>query len=227
MKETVSKKQLVEKLLDVESHGLTELKRIIIPLIILHVSLNPQTATIFIIEYFKVDPTMALQIVQYSLPLLVGISIARIIGLLWIFPLRYVFPYVVIAILSPFYWLLRFGRSEHDNKFNNRLNNWINCYEEKVKLRNIQKQETGLEREIFFVTRGSAIIIIFALYFAHLFDNPIGKLWNPDFNKKLMIITNVHYYCQMTGNYNVDQCKEWKVSMAENNRKLSAQTPDK
>ncbi len=216
MEQRASVKQLQEKLLDVEKHGLKELKKLLIPLIVMTIALNPHSATVFMMEYFKVDPSLSFLIMQYALPVLIGISMARVISLLWIFPIRQFVGYSIFLIWLPVLWVLRKTKSQYFNK----LCNWTDNSKKKEDLRYIQTKETGLERELFFINRSFTILFTSVLYLAQFFNNPIGQLWNPIYNKKLMIITNVHYYCQLTGNYNEDQCKKWKVDMAEYNRKM-------
>lgn len=213
MENKVSGNKLLEKLLDVKKYGLYKLKKILIPIIILYISINPHVATIFLIEYFKIDPEMALVIIQYSFPLLIGIIMARVISILWVFPFRYILVIIVIIIFMPAILILKYYKMSYLNKFNN----WIKQLDDKFN--NKRNKETCLERELLIINRFSALIFVFGLFFAQFYDNAIGELWNPSYNKKLSIMTNVHYYCQVTGSYNVEQCRTWKLKLLDYNRK--------
>jgi hypothetical protein len=89
---------------------------------------------------------------------------------------------------------------------------------EQLSIKAEKKFNTAEERaqknsEKTYIYRGHLalfILVFIGLFLAQFHENFFGKIWNPKFNKKYEIITNLHYYCQITGSYNVDQCEKWK-----------------
>lgn len=64
-------------LLRVDVDGYKIIKNLIISIAILYIAISPQSAAVFIEEYFKLDPPITFLILMFALPLLVGISATR------------------------------------------------------------------------------------------------------------------------------------------------------
>jgi len=156
-------------------------------------------AAVFIIEYFKFDPNVTLLILQFSLPVLVGISVARLISIMWHGVFQYVVVVALAILLAPILLALRFFRYSLLEK----LFGLFEGYERR------QKAKIKKERKFFISNVVIACSLIFALYFGQSYENFIGKAWNPKFNKDLLHISNLHYYCQVTGSYNQLECSDW------------------
>jgi hypothetical protein len=210
-------KTLGENLLDIENHGLSLLKTILLPIIVFYISLSPHTAAVFLIEYFKIDPSIALIVLQFSFPVLIGIVIARTLSTMWYTVFVYVLALAVIVPLLPVLWFLRIFKYSCFERFFQ----WLDALGEKYKNRKKKERKFLLSNQIL------AITLIVGLYFAQFYDNFIGKTWNPTYNKKLMIIANLHYYCQVTGSYNDEQCQKWKAEMKSYNQRMSSQIRNK
>jgi len=215
MNETKSETTLSEHLLNIETHGFSIIKALAIPSIILYFGLHPQSAAIFLIEYFKLDPTVAILTIQIAFPVLFGIAFARMLSIYWLMILRYVLAYTVVAILLPFIWILRYVRSQLVDRFLE----WIDT----VSIKHHSKEKK--QRNLLISNQILAVFLMLVLFIAQFFNNSVGHLWNPKFNRELLIITNLHYYCQMTGNYNNDECNKWKMERSKYNSKPFTQTP--
>lgn len=232
MENNLSEKTLGERLINVQPHGFLFLKEALIPLITFYIVLSPQTAAVFLIEYFKLDPTIALIILQLAIPVLVGIVIARSITIWWIGMFRYLFTFFLLVLtclpLLPICllaWLLALFKfpfllikiKKSAESTTERLNSML------IRL----KQRHKKERKFLLMNQVIVVILVGSLLYAASFET-IGRLWNPKFNKKLLIISNLHYYCQVTGSYNEDMCKKWKGERVNYEQSLSEKkTPNK
>lgn len=223
MEQTVSGKQLFDQLEAYEKHGIRLLQRLVLILFVTTILLNPQSATIFMMEYFKIDPSLALNLIESCFPLITAIVIARVVCVLWVFGGRYVFTALVMIFLLPAIYIGKLLRLKYVNK----ILEWLKYKDRETKARYLKSSETGIEREIKYINIAVAILITLSLEVALPFNNPIGQLWNPKLNKKLFITTNAHYYCQITGTYNDDQCKKWKAELTDYNRKVSTPISDR
>ena len=203
-------KKLSDSLLDIEGHGFKLIKQTVFPTIILYIALYPQSAAVFIIEYFKFDPQLTLITLKFSLPILVGLSAARIVCIFWYLGLQYITILALIVILSPVVILIRILKRTILLK----ILDWLEDYQINKKIKPKKERKYLLSNIII----SSAFII--ALYSSMYFENPVSKLWNTKYNKKLEIIANLHYYCQITGSYNDQECLKWKKNRKEFNGKL-------
>lgn len=211
MENYISGKVLHSRLELYEKDSFRLLKRLTFMICATTVLLNPTSATIFLMEYFKIDPMLALTIIMYSFPLITATIIARTCCTLWIIGGRYLVVMVFIIPLLPFIYIGKL----RNLTFMKKLEAWINKKDKEANERHLKTKETGVEREIKIIHYSIFIIATLSLGVSMFFDNPIANLWNPAFNKALFATTNAHYYCQITGNYNEEQCKEWKAELAK------------
>ena len=71
------------------------------------------------------------------------------------------------------------------------------------------------ERQILLSNKILAVMLALGLIVAQFFNNPVGRIWNPHYNHKLELAANLHYYCQLTGTYNKEECDKWKAKKLE------------
>ena len=207
--EIESPRCLGDQLLNVEHHGFDFLKTMLLPGIILYFSLSPQTAAVFIIEYFKVDPTIALLVIQVACPILIGIAIARMLFIYWFTIFGYIFALLIagliLGIIIPIYFILRRTHVKWAERYYKSLLTTSEKLSEKLRVKDKK------ERQILLSNKILAVILALGLLVAQFFDNPVGHRWNPDYNHKLELVANLHYYCQLTGTYNKEECDKWKA----------------
>jgi predicted Co/Zn/Cd cation transporter (cation efflux family) len=213
---------LDDRLLSIERHGWKVAKTMSISILVFYIALKPETASIFLIEYLKIDPISTLTILLFALPLLLSLLIARLSALAFIISFRFFFVglyYIIvyalpIAIILVVNAIIRKSKSPIFVRLQKALSIYLERWSVKVekKLSGAEKRaENNSEKGSIYRSHLVLFILIFtALFFAQFHNNFIGKNWNPKYNKKYKIITNLHYYCQITGSYNSDQCKEWK-----------------
>jgi hypothetical protein len=112
---------LDDRLLSIERHGWKVAKNLSITILVFYISLKPETASVFLIEYLKIDPISTLTILSFALPLLLGILIARIVTVasiisfhfffaLLYYILIYVFPVAIILLLKNMLRILRWSK---------------------------------------------------------------------------------------------------------------------
>jgi hypothetical protein len=199
---------LDEQLLDIEKHGFKALRKALIVVLLFYISFSPQTAAVFLIDYFKLDPSITLEIIQIALPLLLGITLARTVSLLWyavfLYAVAYIIAGLVLAILLPLLWMSK----EFSVNLRTRLDNKLTKFLDKVSEK--QRSKPKPKSEILLLNKVVTAILVVGLFIAMNFNTPVGRLWNGNYNKELNLVAHLHYYCQLTGNYNEDQCKKWK-----------------
>jgi hypothetical protein len=95
-----------------------------------------------------------------------------------------------------------------------RLRTWIydNTRKRQHKLESdFEKRKQKPEQKHIFKSHIAVFLLLFVfLYFAQNNEKLLGKVWNPKYNKKHEILTNLHYNCQITGSYNTEECEIWK-----------------
>jgi hypothetical protein len=214
---------LNDRVISIETHGWKLLKKISINILVIYISFKPYSASIFIIEYFKFDPEVTFTILLYAFPMLISILIARLLTFFWIFSIRYILftVYLILFLLIPYTLIMPISliiRKKENSKIS-KLNSWIND--------NIKKRQLKLEKQLesekqkpehthIFKSHLALFLLLFSVLFTLQFqEGTIGKVWNPKFNKKYQILTNLHYNCQITGSYNTQECNEWKKRYKE------------
>ena len=217
---------LGDRVLSIEKHGWKELRSLSIYFLVIYLALKPYSASIFIIEYFKFDPEITFALLSYAFPLLVGIILARLTTFFFIliiknilfiiyYTLIYLMPCLLISVIT---FICGLFKNEKIIKFKI----WLLDYKGEMRLRldkkieNLEKEKKKPEQTHIYKSHLALFIIIFIILFsAQFYDNIIGRTWNPKFNKKYELLTNLHYNCQITGGYNIDECNYWKKKYKE------------
>ena len=166
------------------THALPFVKKLVIVLMVSYIAFSPRTAVVLLIEYFKLDPTIALRIVQCSLPILVGIVAARIIS---IFLYRVPFDFLILLTLlgKPlwrllshpadvlFSWLVAHSLVKPD-RLGKRLLSLTTWLEQQVK-----KNE---QRKILLLNRIIAVVLVAFFFWGGVFrqlDQPWSLMESP------------------------------------------------
>ncbi len=193
-----------DKILDIEKHALPFLRQVLAPGLVFYLSANPHTAAVLLIEYFKIDPPSALLAIQLGFPALIGVSIARVISIWWFAVFQYIFagfllaflilPLLLLRLLAPLSFYTLSGRAS-------------------LIYRRFRKRQ-ALKRKFFLHNQIIAAMAIALLYWAEFVGMPYAANWNPKYNRELVVVAHLHYYCQVTGGYNQDICEQWKHQLA-------------
>ena len=218
---------LNDRVLSIEKHGWKVLRRLSVTFLVIYLALKPYSASIFIIEYFKFDTEITFAILSYAFPLLAGILLARLTTFISIiirnvlFTIYYTLIYLVPCLLiSAITFICRLSKNDKIIKFKNRLLEYLGEKRLRLdkKIENLEKEKKKPEQTHIYKSHLALFLIIFIILFsAQFYDNIIGRTWNPKFNKKYEVLTNLHYNCQVTGGYNIDECDYWKKKYKEYN----------
>jgi hypothetical protein len=136
----VSGKQLHDRLEAYEKEGIRLLKRLALILFVTTILLNPQSATIFMMEYFKVDPALALSLIEFCFPLITAIVVARSVCVFWIFGGRYLFTALLLIIVCPVIVIGRLMKLGYVDK----VVGWLQKKDEEVNVRYLELKENLL-----------------------------------------------------------------------------------
>jgi len=209
---TPSNTTLNDRMLGVEKDILPFLKSFAITIAIYYIAFSPESAAIFLIEYFKVTPTLCLFFLQIALPILLATTISRTITIQWqTLPGRMVTLFLALLLSSPF-WVLHFFFKFYKNEsLHSKYRELLSSYLKKIEKKAERSKKKDSSRK--FLRFNVVLVVVLSLFFglAAGFDNPLGHLWNKKYNKPLLLTANLHFYCQITGMYNEDECNKWKA----------------
>jgi len=193
--------------------GLRILKILIVSNLILH----PDFIAIALIDYLKISPTILLNFLSFFVPILISMLIARIgLAFYWVIvPL--IIAYVLLSISLPIFVtgivlmiileipLRLFFRKTIVGIIGRFFSKFLSCFELLGKIEIKLKKTVGartINRLLFGLTLGT-------LFLLYLTDNHFSNNFLPSKNKDLEIRLNLHYFCQLTGTYNKDECAYW------------------
>jgi hypothetical protein len=118
--------------------------------------------------------------------------------------------FLLFAFIMPISLLFRYVKNNKITK----LKNWLSEKTAKYFLKlekHFESEKQKSEQTHLFKSHLALFLLIFTILFTVQFhEGIIGNIWNPKFNKKYEILTNLHYNCQITGSYNTQECNNWK-----------------
>lgn len=188
---------------------------------------NPESVVIGIIDYLKLPPGIVVYVPFISAPIILAMIFAQVATrllymiiapiLLIIFLLAITAPFIVhlagtlilLKILSTifnynqFHVLKTLGKNSASLS-KNLISNFIERF-----------QNFKLFWNVRFFNRILFGIILAVLFSIYLWDNPLSQTWDPRKNKRIELVANLHYYCQLTSGYNEANCNIWKEKRRE------------
>jgi hypothetical protein len=209
-------RSMADMMLNPSKHGLRIVFEFGLLFSVVHFAAHPEGAAILLIEYLKLPPELTISIVSAGVPLLVAMTVARMLTGLWfiaISPLILIVGSIFILILTSPLWLAsKFGFERFEKVTTKALGKFAD-----VLMAVVKKGGNTIGGPVHGIYLTNAFIFFGLLATFYVFiagDNSLSKHWGSK-NPRLIMTSNLHYYCQVTGSYNKAECDEWLKKRGE------------